>query len=79
MRFKKSTDQNLSEETNMFTENSNSSIETPTPVNSSHINNDIEQTIERQNLICYLSCCNISGRNYLTRRNAFGDIWNFEA
>ena len=81
MRFNKSNDQNLPKKTNMLNEICYSSNEelsriatSLTPINPSHVGN-----VEQENLIGYLSCCNIRGRNHLMRRNALGDIWNFEA
>ena len=85
MRFNKSNDQTLSKETNVLNEICYSSneelcrIATPsTQINPSHVGN-VEQAVEQENLIGYLSCYNMRGRNHLMRRNALGDIWNFEA
>ncbi len=79
MRFNKSNDQILPKEKNLLNEicySSNqelSQIATPpTQINSSHVGN-----VEQENLIGYLSF-NMKGRNHLMRRNALGDIWNFE-
>ena len=82
MKFKQLSDQTTPKE---FNENSNSSSDdltrmgTSVPVSSTHVTIRQESSIDRQDLISYLACCNILGRNHLMRRNAFGDIWNFAA
>ena len=83
MKFKQLSDQTTPKE---FNENSNSISDdlsrmerASVPVNSTHATIHQESSIDRQDLISYLACCNILGRNHLMRRNAFGDIWNFAA
>ncbi len=82
MKFKQLSNQSTPKE---FNENSDSSsddltrISTSMPVSSTHVTIRQESSIDRQDLISYLACCNILGRNHLMRRNAFGDIWNFAA
>jgi hypothetical protein len=83
MKFKQLSDQTTPKE---FNENSTSSSDdlnrierTSVPVNSTHVITHQESSNDRQDLISYLACYNILGRNHLMRRNAFGDIWNFTA